>query len=150
MSDENGLITYINQTWIDWTGKPYEEHLGFKWAESIIDDDRATATAKFLTDLAKRVLYEAEFRIDHVDGTKHWCVATGRPQYGNDNKFLGYIGACVDITEQKYLQQQNMVASATNKPDHQFCVSDFTTSFQKTTNIFYGEAVKLTHVPIWG
>jgi glutamate racemase len=49
-----------------------------------------------------------------------------------------------------YIHKHKMQADAGRKPVHQFCVSDFTHSFQKTTNIFYGEAVKLTHVPIWG
>jgi len=51
---------------------------------------------------------------------------------------------------QKFLHKHRMLASPGNVPEHLFCVSDFTASFQKTTNIFYGEAVKLKHVPIWG
>jgi glutamate racemase len=49
----------------------------------------------------------------------------------------------------KYIHNKKMSALIGRVPEHQFCVSDFTTSFQKTTNIFYGEAVKLTHIPIW-
>jgi glutamate racemase len=49
----------------------------------------------------------------------------------------------------KYMHKHHMAASKGRHPEHQFCVSDFTNSFQKTTNIFYGEAVKLTHIPIW-
>jgi len=106
MADEDGLITYVNQTWIDWTGKPYEDHLGTKWLDAIILEDREKAADKLKNAILNKSLYEAEFRIDHIDGTKHWCVASGRPQYRKDGTFSGYIGACVDITEQKYLQQQ--------------------------------------------
>jgi hypothetical protein len=106
MADEEGLITYVNQTWIDWTGKPYEQHLGTKWLDAIIVEDREKASDKLTNAILNKSLYEAEFRIDHIDGTKHWCVASGRPQYRKDGTFSGYIGACVDITEQKYLQQQ--------------------------------------------
>jgi PAS domain S-box-containing protein len=106
MSDEKGLITYVNQTWVDWTGSPFEKHLGAGWLHSIIDEDREKAAYKFSQDVAERNLYEAEFRINHADGTVHWCFANGRPQYRSDGSFEGYIGACVDITEQKYLQQQ--------------------------------------------
>jgi glutamate racemase len=49
----------------------------------------------------------------------------------------------------KYMQKHKMLAAYGRIPEHQFCVSDFTASFQKTTNIFWGEAVKLKHVPIW-
>jgi len=106
MSDEQGNITYVNQTWVDWTGLCYEENLADGWLNSIVREDREKAMEKFHNDLANRTLYEVEFRINHTDGTKHWCVATGKPQYRHDGTFSGYIGSCVDITEQKNLQQQ--------------------------------------------
>ncbi len=106
MADENGNIIYVNQTWIDWTNLPYEKNLGAGWLSAIVNEDKAKASNKFINDLTNRNLYEAEFRIHHADGTIHWCIANGKPQYGSDGVFTGYIGACVDITEQKYLQQQ--------------------------------------------
>jgi len=106
MSDEKGAITYVNQTWLDWTGHPFEKHLGIGWLDSIIPEDSEKTAAKFFDDLTGRNLYEAEFRINHSDGTIHWCAVNGSPQYRNDGTFSGYIGACVDITEQKNLQQQ--------------------------------------------
>jgi PAS domain S-box-containing protein len=106
MSDEHGATTYVNQSWIDWTGIPYEEHMGTGWLKSIAEEDREMTRQKFLKDTADRKLYEVEFRINHSDGTIHWCVTTGKPQYCTNGNFLGYIGACVDITEQKNLQQQ--------------------------------------------
>ncbi|HMH33181.1 MAG TPA: PAS domain S-box protein [Puia sp.] len=106
MSDEKGAIHYVNQTWIDWTGIPFEKNMGAGWMDSIVPEDRERTGAKFLNDLTRRSLYEVEFRIIHSDGTMHWCAANGSPQYRHDGSFSGYIGACVDITEQKYLQQQ--------------------------------------------
>lgn len=106
MSDEKGDIIYNNQTWLDWTGRSYEENLGKKWMEAIHVDDRKKASEKFIDALGNRGFYETEFRLKHSDGTIHWCIANGRPQYRNDGSFSGYIGACIDITEQKYLQQQ--------------------------------------------
>ncbi len=50
----------------------------------------------------------------------------------------------------KQLGIHRLLAEKDRIPEHLFCVSDFTASFQKTTNIFYGEAVKLKHVAIWG
>ncbi len=105
MSDENAAITYVNQTWIDWIGLSFESQLRDGWVSAIHDDDSARVHAKFLNDTSTRQPYEAEFRFIHVDGTIHWCIATGKPQYFNGT-FSGYIGACVDITEQKRLQQQ--------------------------------------------
>jgi PAS domain S-box-containing protein len=106
MSDENGEITYVNQTWIDWTGRSFKEHLGSGWLDAIIPEDRQKVRETWTNDFSAREWYEAEFRINHFDGTTHWCVATGQSQFRSDGSFSGYIGACVDITEQKHLQRQ--------------------------------------------
>ncbi|RZK43995.1 MAG: PAS domain S-box protein [Pedobacter sp.] len=106
MSDDKGAITYLNQTWLDWVGTSYDSQLGYGWLNSILDQDRDKVAQKFLRASLHQQIFEVEFRIVHVDGTIHWCVATGKPQYDERNSFTGYIGACVDITEQKHLQQQ--------------------------------------------
>ncbi|MGB4400861.1 MAG: PAS domain S-box protein [Daejeonella sp.] len=106
MSDEKGLFTYHNQTWLDWTGRTLNENLGRGWLYSVHPEDRLSVEEKFLSELENKHLYEIEFRLNHSDGTIHWCVVNGQPQYRADGKFTGYIGACVDITDQKHLQQQ--------------------------------------------
>lgn len=106
MCNENGAITYVNQTWIDWTGLSYNENMVSGWLDAIYVEDRENAIAQFLKTLVTHTLYDVEFRINHVDGTLHWCVASGQPQYRSDGSFSGYIGSCTDITEQKELQQQ--------------------------------------------
>jgi PAS domain S-box-containing protein len=106
MSDEQGDLTYVNQTWIDWTGIAYEHHMGAGWLNSVVAEDREKVSRKFVKDLAGKDFYEAEFKMNHADGSIHWCVVNGRPQYRTDGTFSGYIGACVDITDQKHLQQQ--------------------------------------------
>lgn len=105
-SDENGAITYINETWLNWTGLNADEQLGYGWLNTIEEEDRVIVNKKFRKAHDERTLYEIEFRIKHVDDSLHWCFADGRPQYAADGTFLGYIGACVDITDQKHLQQQ--------------------------------------------
>lgn len=47
------------------------------------------------------------------------------------------------------LKEKGMLASEARAPEHHFCVSDFTNSFQKTTQIFFGKQIKLEHSPIW-
>ncbi|NRF38008.1 PAS domain S-box protein [Pedobacter foliorum] len=106
MCNENGAITYVNQTWIDWTGLSYDENMVSGWIDAVYIEDRKTSITRFLDTLATHTLHDVEFRINHVDGTLHWCVASGQPQYRTDGSFSGYIGSCTDITLQKELQQQ--------------------------------------------
>lgn len=106
MSDEIGMITYVNQTWLDWTGLTFDRNKGTGWLQGILPEDREQAGAQFTTDVNSRSFFEVEFRILHTDGSVRWCIATGKPQYRDDGAFSGYIGAIVDISEQKELQKQ--------------------------------------------
>ena len=106
MADENGSITYVNQIWIDWTGNPLESHLGEGWLDAVLKDDIEQATNKFVHDYKDHRFHESQFRIKHHDGTLRWIVCTGNPQFNAKGQFTGYIGACVDISEQKQLQDQ--------------------------------------------
>ncbi|TFF30416.1 PAS domain-containing protein [Mucilaginibacter psychrotolerans] len=116
MSDETGMITYANQTWTTWTGQPNEEVLGTGWLEAILPEDRIRAAEKFLNDLEERRPYEVDFRLLFKDGSVHWCIATGNPQYNESGVFVGYIGACTDVTEKKVidieLEQSNAELNA--------------------------------------
>jgi len=106
MSDEKGAVTYVNQTWIEWTGCEYAEHLGYGWLNCIYAPDRQKVAEKLTDEFSMHDLFEVEFRLNHTDGTIHWCIITGQPQFNDNGNFSGYIGSCVDITEQKHLQQQ--------------------------------------------
>nr|WP_294944448.1 PAS domain-containing sensor histidine kinase [uncultured Mucilaginibacter sp.] len=103
MSDDAGLITYANQTWTKWTGQKPEEVLGTGWLDAILPEDRIRAAEKFLRDLETRRPYEVDFRLLFADGSIHWCIATGNPQYNEAGAFIGYIGACTDVTEKKVI-----------------------------------------------
>lgn len=106
MSDEKGAVTYVNQTWIEWTGCEYDGHLGYGWLNCIYAPDRQKIAERLTDEFSSHDLFEIEFRLNHADGTIHWCILTGQPQFTDSGNFSGYIGSCVDITEQKHLQQQ--------------------------------------------
>jgi PAS domain S-box-containing protein len=127
MSDENGSITYLNQTWVEWTGRPYEEHLGNGWTDAIIPEDRQRAADKFLADIATRNNYEIDFRITRYDGEIRWCIATGNPQFDNEGKFTGYIGACIDVTDKTIADLK--IKSANQKLSDQIKQFEFVTDF---------------------
>ncbi|MVN21406.1 PAS domain S-box protein [Mucilaginibacter arboris] len=106
ITDEFGNISYVNETWIRWTGKPLENHLGAGWLDTVHEEDVKHAYAAFADDFKKRRYHENQFRVLHTNGQERWVVCTGNPQYDEAQRFKGFIGACVDTTEQKQLQQQ--------------------------------------------
>jgi PAS domain S-box-containing protein len=106
MAGGDGNITYVNQTWVDWTGIKYEDNMGAGWTNAILEEDRARATEKFISDLSARRFYEVDFRIARRDGETRWCIATGNPQYNERGEFTGYIGACTDVTEKTLAERE--------------------------------------------
>lgn len=106
MCDTSGAITYVNETWLRWTVTSLDSNLGYNWLNIIDAEDREKVAELFTTAISQRKLYEAEFRIKKNDGGTRWCIANGQPQYDEAGEFTGYIGACIDISEQKQLQQQ--------------------------------------------
>ncbi|RFZ90553.1 PAS domain S-box protein [Mucilaginibacter conchicola] len=98
-ADAEGLITYANKTWADWTGQSLEETLGTGWLNAILEDDRGRAARKFIHDLNNQRAYEIDFRMQREDGEIRWCIATGNPQYDANGVFTGYVGSCTDVTE---------------------------------------------------
>lgn len=119
MCDEKGNINFVNKTWIDWTGKPFEKHLGAGWLEALIPEDRKKASERFLNNFHNREYYESEFRIKRTDGQLRWIIATGNARYDDNGQFLGYVGSCMDITEKKHSgdtlrQNENQLKLVTN------------------------------------
>lgn len=106
ITDEVGNVTYVNETWISWTGKPMEKHLGKGWLDAVCEDDVQQAYASFTNDFLQHRYHESHFQVLHVDGRERSVVFTGNPQFDDNQNFKGFIGACVDITEQKQLQRQ--------------------------------------------
>ncbi|QXV65166.1 PAS domain-containing protein [Mucilaginibacter sp. 21P] len=99
IADAEGLITYVNKTWADWTGQSIEETLGTGWLNAIVEEDRGRAARKFIHDLNKQRVYDIDFRMQRNDGEIRWFIAIGNPQYDAGGKFTGYVGSCTDVTE---------------------------------------------------
>jgi PAS domain S-box-containing protein len=99
MADNQLNITYVNQTWVDWTGISYENNMGSGWTAAILEEDRSRAIQTFSDDLSAQRFYEVDFRIVRADGEVRWCIATGNPQYNEHSEFTGYVGSCTDVTD---------------------------------------------------
>ncbi len=101
MTDTNAQNTFVNETWINWTGIPLEKQLGTGWLGSVLEEDKVAAPEKFFECMQKREKYTAEFRIKRPDGEIRWCLTEGYPCYDINGEFTGYAGSVTDITEGK-------------------------------------------------
>lgn len=95
------LCDYFNKTWLEFTGRTYEQEFGNGWAEGVHPDDFDFCVQTYVAAFDKREPFLMEYRMKNRFGEYRWIRDFGRPFYDLDNSFLGYIGSCYDITEIK-------------------------------------------------
>jgi PAS domain S-box-containing protein len=101
MSGADKRCTWFNQRWLDFVGRAIEQELGDGWCDNLhpADFDRVLDTYHAAFD-ARRT-YEMEYRLQRDDGAWRWLLERGIPNIGPSGEFEGFIGSCVDITEQR-------------------------------------------------
>jgi PAS domain S-box-containing protein len=104
MSGPDGKPTYFNQLWLDFTGRS-EIELQNNLAESVHSDDCTECTDIYRAAFARRRPFQKECRLRRHDGQHRWILDIGVPRFREDGSFAGYIGSCVDITEQKLAEE---------------------------------------------
>ena len=101
MINDKGDITYVSKTWLNWTGRPFEAHLGRGWLQSVVEEDRERVFHRFAKRFAAEKVYNIDFQIVGANGESHWIATTGNPRYFPNGTFAGYVGSCTDITNRK-------------------------------------------------
>src|SRR6267378_3262762 len=104
-TDADKLCTYVSQTWLDLTGKIFEE-LGKGWADDIHPSDRDARLEAYAHCFDQRSPFTLEYRVRRHDGEYRWLLDKGTPRFASDGTFLGYIGSATDITERKCLEER--------------------------------------------
>lgn len=95
------LCDYFNKTWLDFTGRTMEQEFGNGWAEGVHPDDFDFCLQTYVTAFDKKEAFVMEYRMKNKFGEYRWIRDFGRPFYDVDDTFLGYIGSCYDITDNK-------------------------------------------------
>ncbi len=105
-TDADKLCTYVSQTWLDLTGRIFEEELGNGWADDIHPSDRDAHLEAYAHCFDQRSPFTLEYRVRRHDGEYRWLLDKGTPRFASDGTFFGYIGSATDITERKRLEER--------------------------------------------
>jgi PAS domain S-box-containing protein len=100
-SGQDKLCNYFNEPWLRFTGRTLEQELGNGWTEGVHPEDFDRCLHTYVTAFDQRLPFSMDYRVRHADGSYRWLRDDGNPRYDSQGAFLGYIGFCVDITEQK-------------------------------------------------
>jgi PAS domain S-box-containing protein len=111
MSNTEQLCTFVNRSWLEFTGRPIELELGTGWMESLHPDDNEILQP-YWAAVDQRQSFQTEFRLKRYDGEYRWLFGEAVPRYTPEGDFAGYVGSCLDVTERRDAEAALRVALA--------------------------------------
>ncbi len=98
MSGPDKLCTFFNKAWLGFTGRSMEQELGHGWIEGVHPEDVDRVVKIYEFAFQDREPFTMQYRLRRYDGEYRWLTDNGVPRHDAQHNFLGYIGACIDIT----------------------------------------------------
>jgi two-component system CheB/CheR fusion protein len=105
VTDEDKKITFLNRTWLEYTGRKPEQEMGMGWLDGIHPEDRASFMQQYNTHYKDRKPFRIEFRLMNHEGAYRWILNSGKPNF-NDGAFTGYTVSCTEIHDKKLMQEE--------------------------------------------
>jgi PAS domain S-box-containing protein len=118
------LFTFLNKTWLDFTGRTMEQELANGWVSGVHPEDRDRYNEAFCSSFNARRSFQIECRLRRADGEFRWMLCTGVPRFDPAGVFAGYIGSDIDITN---LQSEERFRQLAENIDQVFWMVDLGT-----------------------
>jgi PAS domain S-box-containing protein len=103
MAGLDKACTFVNKAWLDFRNRSMEQELGNGWADGIHPEDVDRCLLTYFSSFDARQDFRMEYRLRRSDGEYRWVLDAGTALY-RKGEFAGYVGSCVDVTEQKQVE----------------------------------------------
>jgi PAS domain S-box-containing protein len=118
----DGRCDYLSRQWIEYTGKPEDEQLGYGWLEQIHDEDTERLVTAWVKTVHAGDPFEAEFRIRRADGAWRWFITRATPLRDGDGRIVKWYVSSSDIddlkrTETDLARERAVLAGVMNATD---------------------------------
>ncbi|HUJ24009.1 MAG TPA: PAS domain S-box protein [Bryobacteraceae bacterium] len=119
------LFTFVNKTWLAFTGRTMEQELGDGWAAGVHPDDLQRCYETFSSAFDEHRSFHLECRLRRADGEYRAILCSGVPRFAPGGIFAGYIGSDIDITD---LQSEERFRQLAENIDQVFWMLDLATN----------------------
>jgi PAS domain S-box-containing protein len=124
IADVDGLFSFVNKVWLDYTGEKIGAQLGMNWLKTVHPDDYEKLLTVYKNAFLSREHFSAEFRFRRMNGEFQWMLINGSPRVNDQGIFTGYIGSCININEQikneEKIKEINTELTESNKTKDKF------------------------------
>jgi len=97
----DGPCDYLSKQWVEYTGIPEEEQLGYRWLEQLHPDDRDRTVSGWMEKVKTGNSFNIEFRIRRDDGIYRWFRTKAVPMRGTNNNIIRWFGSNTDVDDLK-------------------------------------------------
>ena len=99
-ADEDGKLLYLNEKWLDYTGKTVEELQGLNYNNILHPEEVETYTNNFLHAAATGTVLKMEMRFLDRHGNYKWHLNLASPIKDEHGKIINWVGSTLEIDEQ--------------------------------------------------
>ena len=98
-------MPYVNQRWLDFTGRPLDAELRESWVANVHRDDQPDLAKTLAAAFTAARPFTIEYRFRRRDGEYRWVLNHGVPRRADGGELLGYVGSTVDVTQLRAAQR---------------------------------------------
>ena len=106
ISDVEGLFSFVNKVWLEYSGGDLGSQLGMNWLNNVHPEDVQKLLSSYQNALRLRDSFSVEFRFMDKEGNYEWMLIKGKPRFSSENMYMGFIGSCINIHEQKEIEDK--------------------------------------------
>jgi len=109
----DGSCDYLSPRWVEFTGVPEAEQLGFGWLDRIHPADRSALMAAWNAEVAAGEPFKVEFRIRHHTGDYRWFQMRATALRDAAGRIVKWFGLNTDITGRELQNRADRPAEET-------------------------------------
>jgi len=108
----DGPCDYLSPRWVDYTGVPEVDQLGYGWLQQLHPEDRERVIAEWSEVAPRGGVFDIEFRIRRADGVHRWFKTRAIPFRDDDGRVVKWFGSNTDIDDSKRAEARILILNA--------------------------------------
>jgi formate hydrogenlyase transcriptional activator len=143
MADTDKQWIFLNNGWLAFTGRTLQEEQAHGWASGVHPEDLQRCLETHCRAFDERAEFKLEYRLRRHDGEYRSVLNHGVPRFESSNVFRGYVGTCLDVTDQK-LAEEALLEATDRLAEANFQIAKLSERVE-SENVYLEREVELEH-----